>query len=313
MKFLIPLFLVASVFANDIPDAETLLAANETFDFSSITPLQQISTPAPNLQFNEKSPLLAGTLSIVPGLGHAYLGDMKTAGLLFGSAGLGAGTFFALRSSESAQWSSFQFTQTAWFYSMYAAYRDAKKLTCVSYQMPQEQFTDLVYAPFQLSVLKKTEVWGGILGALALAITSDLLTPKKGSLAASSFDTLKPAFALPIAIAEESLFRGFLQSAISDHTNSIGGLTFSSLAFGAAHLVNTVGFDQEEKKQFYIYNLPMLTLLGAYMGWMTQKNVSLKESVAMHMWYDFCMFSISAFSKNKASIGPTVFTVAIPF
>ena len=108
-----------------------------------------------------------GLTALVPGLGHAYLGDFKKAGGLAGTYGLGMGLNGVQNATGEYMFGS-TITQNTRFYSMYAAYRDLRTYNGelnYRFKMPQESITDLTLAPFQFSVMKKPEVWGGILGA----------------------------------------------------------------------------------------------------------------------------------------------------
>lgn len=330
-----PLIYVVSIFSNEIVEQqniENLLVSNditfkaETVDFSSLNgSISNEEIQAPVLEKSYKRPWLAASLSsIFPGLGQMYLGDMRSAGIMAGSAGLSLGISLAELQkdhvNENILVSSALAYSTNMFYSSYAAYREARianGITNYSYRMPLENLKDLTYAPFQPSVLKKREVWGGILGAIALAsITAQFAYPKKGEVkiaASSASPALMSPLALPIAIGEESFFRGFLQSAVSDSLNPTAGLVISSLAFGAAHIPNAQSLDEKDRWRYYSFSIPLITTLGAYCGWLTQKNHSLKESVALHMWYDFIIFTAGALATQKASISPQQYAISIPF
>ena len=125
-----------------------------------------------------KSSFLTVSLSSLwPGLGHAYLGDFKTAGTLFGSSGLFISLSSLKNSNESFRDSNSNMLQNTWLYGIYAAYRDVRAYNNnrdYSYKMPTDSFADLAYAPFQWSVLKKPEVWGGFLGALRYSFLETL-------------------------------------------------------------------------------------------------------------------------------------------
>lgn len=315
MKILFSVFFSISLIAN-----ETVFLKDYDDAIRLTNDLSAINSEIP-IQAVYKHPWIAvGLSSLFPGMGQVYLGDSQTAGVLAGSAGLSIGAVFASRSRESYLEPSIVSFLTTYFYGVYSAYRDARNfngITAYSYKMPTEQFTELAYAPFQYSVLKKPEVWGGILGSLALAsLITYFAYPQNEDIkiAASIGSRVKPGLSLPIALGEEAYFRGFLLPALSEMSNSSIGLVASSLAFGAIHIPNA--WDKEDSKErhrYYAFSLPLITVLGAYCGWMTQKNHSLKESVALHMWYDFVIFSVKALSPQKASLGPTQFALSIPF
>lgn len=340
-KFVFPFIYISSILSSELAQQqfiEDFIVASEpitftndqkTIDFSSLNNSVSedlISPPAPVAETSHKRPWLAAGLSaLFPGLGQMYLGDMRSAGIMASSAGVCLGINISQlqdskKSNDNILLPSLIAYSTNSYYSTYAAYRDARVangLTNYSYRMPMEGFTDLTYAPFQWSVLKKPEVWGGILGAVAIASTVVAIGYSNSSevkIAASSESPyLMPPLALPVAIGEESFFRGFIQSAISENINPMAGLALSSLAFGAAHIPNALVLEKEDQWRYYTFSLPMITALGAYCGWMTQKNHSLKESVALHMWYDFIVFSAAALATHKACATPMNFAISTSF
>ena len=181
-------------------------------------------------------------------------------------------------------------------YGIFSVYRDTLLYNGVNLgKMPKDTFTSLLAAPFQWSVMKKPEVWGGILGSLSIAVGVAYFTYSESE-ASMSRDTqyVFPLSAVPIAIGEESLFRGFLQSGVLRDMPAWGAITFSSLAFGAAHIPNAWSLNEADQIKYYAVSVPLITAFGAYMGWLTYKNRSLKESVAVHAWYDGTLFLMGA-------------------
>lgn len=304
----------------NIISVNDLVFTNESFSSTSFTN-SEISPPAPILQTTYKNALIAASLSsLIPGLGHVYLDDMKMAGALMGSAALGYAAVLSTVNNETWLLPSAIYCTTNLYYGVFSAYRDARifnGMSSYSYRMPTEQLAALVYAPFQPSVLKKPEVWGGILGAMALASATVYFaySGKDNIKIAASTSSALPLLSLPIAIGEETFFRGFLQSTLSESCTPFGGLVLSSLAFGAAHIPNALVLERDQRWRYYSFSLPFITGLGAYLGWLTQKNHSLKESVALHMWYDFIIFSteVIASKYSKASMGPSHFSMAFSF
>lgn len=305
----------------DVSPIENEVAFNETLLEVAEPPSSFQNTfelPAPHFEPRaQKRPWIAiGLSSLFPGLGHVYLGDMKTAGSLMGSAGVGIAAIpFTAKSPESmlGVLTSFQAVSS---YSMYAAYRDVRTFNGISnyhYQMPQDTFSELSLAPFSWSIMKKPEVWGGLLGSMAVAAGVGYLITNEWHIPTfSKAVSTVPLIALPVAISEECLFRGLLQSQISESLNPTTGIVLSSLLFGAAHIPNAFLLPGEYRSRYFSFSLPMITLGGAYMGWLTHKNHSLKESVAMHMWYDFIIFSAGALAA-KAAIGSGQFSCQFSF
>ncbi|HSX14024.1 MAG TPA: CPBP family intramembrane glutamic endopeptidase [Chlamydiales bacterium] len=294
---------------------QTLVAQNNSFESgysNQAFAKPDFSQPNSIIPRSSKSPILAATFGIVPGLGHVYLNDLKTASALAGSAGASLGLYFG--TNEQVHSSGVIGLETTGFYSIYSAYRDARLQNgqlAYSYCMPTESLSDLVYAPFQWSVIKKPEVWGGIVATLGLAVSALYLSGRAEPASIEKFGT--PYLALPIGIGEEAFFRGFLQSALAEHCTPWGAITISSVAFGVAHIRNAFDLPAEDRRGYYTFGIPLLTGLGFYYGWLTHKNHSLKESVAAHTWYNFIVIMTSALIAQRANVGKTGFAVSLPF
>ncbi len=285
--------------------------------------LEMIPPPSFKIEPPQKSPTWAATLSsIFPGFGHAYLGDKETAAQLFATGTATLTLAFVSDVSPSFTKSNLATFQSASFYSIYAAYRDARILNGInnySYKMPTDSFADLTKAPFRWSVLKKPEVWGGFLGALGLAVGATYCYDRfVGEVAirpqfSSKYSPFSPAVALPVGIGEEAFFHGYLQTQISENISPSAGILFSGLLFGAAHIPNALALPEESRWGYYTFSLPLITAFGTYTAWLTNKNHSIQEGVAIHSWYDFVVFSISALSNEWASTGNPGFAFAITF
>lgn len=266
--------------------------------------------------------LAAGLSALFPGLGHVYIGDMETAGCLAGGTLVANGVAISPGSPYEFSYFSAQTAYNTWMYGIYSAYRDARIMNVgrsYSCKMPTDSLLDLAYAPFNPRILKKPEVWGGVLGALTASVGVGMLAKyssshqKPPSLSVSG-GNLKPFVALPVGIGEEALFRGYLQTQLSEVFNPTAALALSSLAFGAIHFTNTLGMDEYEKRTYCTYSIPFITCFGLYFGWLAQKNGSLKECVAVHTLYDFILFSIDALALEEASTSKEHgFSVSIPF
>jgi hypothetical protein len=303
---------------------EKAISENESLTLKPLSSDKLISPkdlkiPVPKEGKPHKNSFLAVFYStLVPGLGHAYLGDYKTAGTIFGSSALGCG---ALLNDHTATFGVFTI-ETAMFYGIFAAYRDVRlynnNFGC-SYKMPTDSFKELCYAPFNYKVLKKPEVWGGLLADFAIVAGMGYLFEKLDrhiSRKISSEDT-EPLIAFQVGISEEALFRGYLQSFLSETFSPAGGIILSSLAFGAAHIPNAKDMDNIDRKRYYSISIPYITLSGAYYGWVTYKNHSLQQSVALHSWYDFILFTLDrVFERtliHSAIMGKPSFSFSFSF
>lgn len=284
---------------------------------SSVVPVE---LPPPPVVAPYKSPFWAVSLSaLMPGLGHVYLGDAKTARGLIGGTCLGAGLIAMPSRTPWTEIAGFMAIETSWMYGMYAAYRDTRKSNGEGeyvYQMPTDDLADLSLAPVRWSVLKKPEVWGGILGALGVACGVAYFAGefKDAHVSLSVGEELGlPFIAFPIAISEESFFRGFLQSSLSETLSPWAGITLSSLLFGAAHIPNALVLSSRDQRSYYAFSLPLITAMGAYFGWLTYKNRSLKESVAVHAWYDFTLLALTVVASQAAVVKRPAFAISIPY
>ncbi len=317
MKRIFLLLITFTAFAQE--PAEVALQQEMTFQ-----KVAEMPTSEPFILKPKKDPEMATLLSsFFPGLGHFYLGDSKTAGSLMGAASMELGALVAAayeKQKDAAIFSLLTFVNTL-NYGVYAAYRDARAYNgqdLYHHKMPTEQLSDLTAAPFRWSVIKKPEVWGGCLGALAAAICVNYFayTPETRIASVYSDNTKMqpwfPIIAFPVGIGEESLFRGVIQPRFAESLGPWGAIAASSVLFGAAHIPNALLLPQEERWRYYTFSLPLITGIGVYLGWLTQKTGSLKESVAVHAWYDFTLFSAAAIAQS-AAIGCPAFSYSLPF
>ncbi len=280
-------------------------------------------------QKSNKSPAGAAALSLLfPGAGHLYLNEWSTGtGLMC----LGGAELTALAATALDGWPkqgldvdptlllASIWYQNTWTYGVYAAYRDARLQLGdqgYRYPVPTDDLTDLLLAPFDPDVIFQPEVGLGLVGMIALGMLASYLVD--GRLASDRTlvgaervnfmgRAMHPAAGislgelyymgmfLPVGIGEEALFRGVLQSGLSEHMGQWGGLASSSLIFGAAHAPNAYMMsDKGQQMRYMSIGVPFLTLLGGYMGWVYMHNgFSLAEPVALHFWYDFIMSTLS--------------------
>ncbi len=313
LKFLFALFCTSSllfVFAEvtEAPLLEEIAIIDQATFTNPILLDAPLTGTIPLLPKQYKSSLVTvGLAYLTPGLGHVYLGDLKTAGALFGTA-------FTTKSlagyKKTAPFSNLMSNSNTWFYGIYAAYRDVRinnNQNGYRYQMPTDSFGDLASAPFRWNVIKKPEVWGGLIGSLAIASVVVYFSMPDREATCSLEGNIFPLSAFSIGLGEESFFRGYLQSFLAERLSPTAAITLSSLAFGAVHIPNALYLHKEQRMNYYTFSLPLITSLGGYMGWLTHKNRSLKSSVALHAWYDFTLFTISTLAAPTASMGKPTF------
>jgi membrane protease YdiL (CAAX protease family) len=97
---------------------------------------------------------------------------------------------------------------------------------------------------------------------------------------------------LPVGVGEEALFRGVIQSGLSETPLGLwGGWAVGSAIFGAAHTFNFIG-DTNGVREAALA-VPYLMLTGSYLGFVyVRTNFSLLTGAAIHFWYDFALSTV---------------------
>ncbi|MDH3714834.1 MAG: CPBP family intramembrane metalloprotease, partial [Gammaproteobacteria bacterium] len=174
-------------------------------------------------------------------------------------------------------------------FSGYAAYRDGRLANDnkgFSTPAPHETFGDLALAPFQVDYLFRPTTYVPLLlvgAALSQTRSGD---PNDGLYEIRYTDDVNRAvlglyhtvgIGMGPAVAEEALFRGFLNNHFSHHYGRWGGLALSSALFALGHLGEG---NQADALTAGIF--------GAYVGLLQQRNgYAIGEGVAIHFWSNF--------------------------
>ncbi len=210
------------------------------------------------------APGVAGTLSLVPGLGQVSNGDVGE-GLLWFVTTVG---LFVM---PSKYMSDIGFK--LWEYNMYDAYRDAG---------PQGAAKQTVFANYLgfINPLNIADPVGlGILGyGTARALTA------KSTASLGPRNKLGGAFYYGfVGLGEEGLFRGFLFPGFSSiFSSKFVGATVSSVLFSLSHLTNSQSYYHS------VGGLTELFALGMALCWETNNNHNdLRHGIFTHAWYDF--------------------------
>jgi len=261
--------------------------------------------------------------ALFPGLGQMSCGrPAEGAGLaMLGAAELGTG--IAAGASRGFSSAASQVPLLAYADLLTASAMDvvldaqrAERLRFV----PQETLPELLRAPFEPRVLARPAVWGGVLGALAASLLLSRLVD--GPLDTRNFGTepvlfgtqLHDAVGYPlagaigaalfahVAVAEETAFRGLLQSGWARATDETRGWAYSSLAFGLLHAGNLPFIDARDRAKYLYAGVPFITVLGGYLG-LTYREAGyeLATPVAIHFWYDFLVEAIDFLADPKNS------------
>ena len=196
--------------------------------------------------------------------------------------------------------------------------------------VPHDTLGELAIAPFNPRVLSQLDVWLGTLGmlgaglALSAAIDDSITTDHVGDDADLFGRRFSPGVGYPlagatgaalfthVAIGEEVLFRGMIQSEMARRNGETAGWIGSSLVFGVAHAPNALAIEQEHQERFFLYGVPFLTLAGGYLGLVYRSHdYSLAPPVAVHFWYDMLLSAIGFALDPQDSLLSA--RVAVPF
>lgn len=247
-----------------------------------------------------------------PGLGHLCMGDDDTGGILAaGTAVAGGATYYGYRQTEDGEHAAvvvpLVIVQDLWVYGL-SDVGIRKALAKRQLYAPRDTLTDVVAAPFNHEVMKRPAVWGGLLGFLAvgigasLALAGDVPTDKVGDDANLFGETVTPELGYPaaaamgtvlfghVAVAEEALFRGYLQSSLARNAGETTGWLAASAIFGLAHVPNAWALPSQDRRDYLLYGIPIITAAGGYLGWLYQSSgYSMAPPVAVHFWYDLLL------------------------
>ena len=187
--------------------------------------------------------------------------------------------------------------------------------------VPADGFGEVWGAPFDLRVISRPEVWGGILGLAAVGSAFSIAVSQRDPHAVRSPPRLfghetTPGVAYPLAGAaglglfaqvaptEETVFRGLVQSAFARGCGEACGYLLGTTVFGASHAFNLVAIDDpDDRKRYAAVGLPIITMVGAYLGgiyWLD--GYSLRPGVATHFWYDL-LVSMAAYAYDPRHEG----------
>lgn len=274
-----------------------------------------------------------------PGLGQICSGQ-TTEGVLVASlaaveAGVATGTWiYQARKGVEEPWQKPQVIvplvglQDLWVYGIAEALLDRHRRFGLQYA-PRDSLADLLTSPFRPDVMTRPSVWGGILGslglALALSYASAPFDPRVGQsdpvIFGRRFDAATgyplagvagAALFTHVAIAEETVFRGVVQSSMARRFGEWPGFAIGSLVFGLTHLLNVVTIEPGNRRAYATRDVPFITAVGAYLGLAYKwDDYSLAGPVAVHFWYDLLL----SMAQLVWSDDPQVFQVnlALPF
>ncbi len=209
------------------------------------------------------SPGLAGSLSLVPGLGQVTNGDTLEGLTWFATS---VGLFFSGNSTLS------QIGLDLWLYNMYDAYRDAGGAPSARYNVA-ENYIAFVNPLNIVDPIGAPVVASGAFAGRARGYPS-LKNPSR--IAMYGF----------VGLGEEGLFRGFLFPGFSNLFSSkwIGAIVSSSV-FSVAHGLNG-------KSDLTLSPLLQRFIAGMLFSWQMNLNqFDLRNGIFAHAWYDILLDS----------------------
>jgi membrane protease YdiL (CAAX protease family) len=259
---------------------------------------------------------------LFPGVGqvcHSQTAEGITlAGLGATELGLGLGVLTKHDLSYPAALYPLVAVQDLWLLSITDVQLDVQRAHEVPFT-PQDSHEEMLGAPFNVRVLTEPFVWGGLLGLVALntgviALEGPLSTgaflsrpnvfgfyppPALGYAAGAA------AFAFlfeHVALAEESFFRGYVQSSLAWRLGETKGWIYGSLLFGLVHASNALFLPSNQRVQYVLLDVPVITVIGSYLGLLYRHfGYSLVPSTAVHFWYDFLVSMEDLFLNPQMS------------
>jgi membrane protease YdiL (CAAX protease family) len=272
---------------------------------------------------------------LFPGVGQACHGKTADAAVLatLGAGELATGIAVATTSSQGLDHPGAAVPlvafQDAWIYSIVDADLDEQRAARALY-VPQDTLGELALAPWNLRVLTQPDVLLGILGMTALGIGVSALvdesldTSHAGARPNLFGSQLSRPVGYPLAgaigvgvfahvsIAEETVFRGMVQSALARSLGETQGWLWGSLVFGAIHATNALFLPADQRTSYLAYGVPFITAIGSYLGLSYRwHHYSLAPSVAEHFWYDFLESAFYFVLDPQHS--PLSASIAVPF
>jgi membrane protease YdiL (CAAX protease family) len=219
--------------------------------------------------------------------------------------------------------------QNLWLYG----YADAVFETQRAYQyrfVPHDTLAELAFASFNPRVLGEPDVWLGLLTLTSAGVGVSLLVDEQldsddfgddPNLFGRTFDSnvgypLAGAVGVGlfshVAIGEEAVFRGMIQSQMAREMDETRAWIAASLVFGVAHAPNVLVVPSKLRARYLLLGVPFITLTGSYLGLSYRwHDYSLAPPVALHFWYDFLLSAV--FFALDPQDSPLSARIAVPF
>ncbi len=272
---------------------------------------------------------------LFPGLGQLCTGKHKEGAVMLalGLAEVGTSVAVAVSTDQGIAHPGAALPllglQDLWLYGMTDTAND-QALARRALFAPRDSLSDLALAPFNFEVMRRPEVWAGTLLAAVVGLGVSVLASGGYDRSLAGGDpnvfgyTVRPAVGYPVAIAagaglfsqvaiaEEALFRGSLQSGLARRYGETRGWAQASLMFGGVHTFNIFFMPSDQRKNYLLYALPWITTVGGYLGWIYKRNdYSLAPPVAAHFWYNL-LLSVGYFALDPQN-SPISAKIAVPF
>jgi len=297
---------------------------------SALEPVSQVEEEA-EIRHNSATCSLSWGL-LFPGLSQYCAGQEKDAYLLSGLGAMEVGLSLWAGNENGFDHSSAQLPllafQDLWVYGFSQSFVDMALANHERYA-PQDTLYDLVAAPWNWAVIKRTDVWLGTLFLTAVGvgltlymndgIHSDfgadprILGEDFSPLAGYSLgSTIGAGLFTHVAVAEEMLFRGTLQSGLARKRGELQGWLGASFLFGVTHALNVFALPASERTRYLAIAVPYITVTGSYLGWRYKESgYSLSVPVAIHFWYDFLLSAVFFAADPRNS--PISAKISVPF
>lgn len=193
------------------------------------------------------------------------------------------------------------------FLDAFMTYRNYRASEVHAVPLSSEPIAGLFFSPFQWSYLKEPDVYIPLLLTAGIGFFDQPQGPSLFNIRGLNWfghdvspttagigSTLLEAFGFTLlAVAEEGLFRGVIQTELSERVNPNFGLIASSILFGLGHY----------PLHGLTYSL-RATAGGLYLGWrFKESGYDLRHVIAIHFYIDFMPTIIQLFRDPVSARG----------
>lgn len=271
---------------------------------------------------------LATGLSLIPGAGQAYLGNIGPA-LLYAAPFAATVALGGSGAPAGAIAATAMLAQEAYFYSIFDSYRDARLRNDnrgYSYDIDKAELWDHLKAPYRAEnhslyntalmagslvgiIGTTTAIWGWPLSRSELRQVR--FNPGEHLTIAIALGVVGYVLFTPVGVAEDALFRGCIQGSMREYLPDPLALVGAAAIFGAVHLPNELPdattssptpSDAPSLKERLLVRFFTAFSGGLVLGHIYQRSGGgLAQSMTAHTLFNTMLLMTAPFLSTKAS------------